>query len=108
MGLAYCARVRSARLSLVLVLGLALGAVAAAPPEQTVTPVVPGVEQRVEPVQTGDVQHVEQLDPAQMQRISAQSNSPVRRGLANAAKVAVGVVALGVSLGFTLATLLLF
>jgi hypothetical protein len=73
-----------------------------------VTPVVPGVEQRVEPVQTGDVQHVEQLDPEQMQRISAQSNSPVRRGLANAAKVAVGVVALGVSLGFTLATLLLF
>jgi hypothetical protein len=73
-----------------------------------VTPVVPGVEQRVERVETGDVQHVEQLDPEQMQRISAASNGPVRRGLATAGKVVVGVIAVGVSLGFTAASLLLF
>ena len=107
-GLAYCSGVRSALLSLVLVLGLAVAAVAAEGPEQTVTPVVPGVEQRVEPVETGDVQRVEPLDPDQMQRISAESNGPVRRGLVTAGKVAVGIVALGVSLGFTVATLLLF
>ena len=99
---------RAALLPLVLLLGLAAVVGAAEAPEQSVTPIVPDVEQRVEPVETGDVQRVEPLDPDQMQRISAESNGPVRRGLVTAGKVAVGIVALGVSLGFTVATLLLF
>ena len=100
---------RSALLALVVVLGLAGAPGAAESPEQTVTPVAPGVEQRVEPVETGDVQRVEPLDPGEAQRVSGEeSKGPVRRGLATAGKVVVGIVALGVSLGFTVASLLLF
>ncbi|TMA60850.1 MAG: hypothetical protein E6J75_00245 [Deltaproteobacteria bacterium] len=99
---------RAALLPLVLLLGLAAVVGAAEAPEQSVTPIVPDIEQRVEAVDTGDVQHVERLDPDQMQRIAAESNAPVRRGLATAGKVVLGVIALGLSLGFTVASILLF
>ena len=99
---------RAALLPLVLVLGLALSAGGAEAPEQTVTPIAPAVEQRVEPLDTADVQRVEPLDADQLQRISGESNGPVSRGLATAGKVVIGVLALGVSLGFTAASLLLF
>ena len=99
---------RSALLPLVLVLGLAAAALAAESPEQTVTPVAPGVEQRVEPVETGDVQRVEHLDPGDAQRVSAENKGQIRQGVATAGKVVVGIVALAVSLGFTAASLLLF
>ena len=85
---------RAALLPLVLLLGLAGAAV---PAEQTVTPLPPVSEQ-----------HVEQIDPEQAQRISTAEKSPVRRGVETAGKVALGVVALGISLGFTFASLLLF
>src|SRR5947207_2281817 len=49
-----------------------------------------------------------QIDPEQAQRISTAEKSPVRRGVETAGKVALGVVALGISLGFTFASLLLF
>ena len=99
---------RAALLPLLLVLGLALSAGAAEAPEQTVTPIAPTVEQRVDPVAGGDVQHVERLDPDQVQRLSAESSGPIRRGVATAGKVVVGILALGISLGFTAASLLLF
>ena len=97
--------VRAALLPLVLLLGLAGAAV---PAEQTVTPLPPVTEQRVEPIDAGSEQHVEQIDPEQAQRISTAEKSPVRRGVETAGKVALGVVALGISLGFTFASLLLF
>ena len=97
--------VRAALLPLVLLLGLAGAAV---PAEQTVTPLPPATEQRVESIDAGSEQHVEQIDPEQAQRISTAEKSPVRRGVETAGKVALGVVALGISLGFTFASLLLF
>jgi len=99
---------RSALLSLVLVLGLAVAAVAAEGPEQTVTPVVPRVEQRVEPVETGDVQRVEPLRPrpdATHLRGEQRARPP---GPGDRGQGGRRIVALGVSLGFTVATLLLF
>jgi len=99
---------RAVLLPLVVVLGLAGAAVGADSPEQTVTPVAPGVEQRVEPVETGDVQRVEHLDPGDAQRVSAENKGHIRQGVATAGKVVVGIVALAVSLGFTAASLLLF
>ena len=96
---------RAALLPVVLVLGLAGAAV---PAEQTVTPLPPATEQRVEPVDAGSEQHVEQIDPAEAQRISTREKGSVRRGVETAGKVVLGVVALGVSLGFTVASLLLF
>ena len=99
---------RAVLLPLVVVLGLAGAAVGADSPEQTVTPVAPGVEQRVEPVETGDVQRVEHLDPGDAQRVSAENKGQIRQGVATAGKVVVGIVALAVSLGFTAASLLLF
>src|SRR5207244_1042108 len=79
--LTYCARVRAALLPLVVVLGLAGAAVGADSPEQTVTPVAPGVEQRVEPVETGDVQRVEHLDPGEAQSVSGESKGQLRRAV---------------------------
>ena len=72
------------------------------------TVVLPPEGMVVEPVETGDVQRVEHLDPGDAQRVSAESQGQVRRGLATAGKVVVGIVALAVSLGFTAASLLLF
>ncbi len=107
---------RCALVLLVLVFGLAVMGAAAEGPEQAATP---GPEQRVEPVETGDEQHVERLDSAteqrvehldsaDVQRLSTENKGPVRRGLETAGKVVIVTVALGVSLGFTLASLLFF
>ena len=91
--------------SLVLVVLLAG---AALPAEQTVTPVPAPSEQRVEPVQAASEQHVQAIDPAEAQRVSMAEKGPVRRGAEIVGKAALVTVAFAVSIGFTLASLLLF
>jgi hypothetical protein len=94
---------------LVLALQLTLPALAAnQPAEQTVTPIPADTEQRIEALTPPAEQRVEALDPDTMQRVGAEGTTgPVGRGFKAAAKVAVGVLAAGVSLGVMLASLLL-
>jgi hypothetical protein len=76
--------------------------------EQTVTPVPADTEQRVEPVTSPDEQHVEALDGDGVQGVveGTSQAGPVRRGLDQVAKVAIGVLAAGVSIGVMVASLL--
>ena len=76
------------------------------PAEQTVVPLTPGVEQRVEPITPPAEQHVEQLGGDGVQQVSSESKGPFRRGAEGVAKVVVGVVAAGVSIGAMVASLL--
>jgi len=76
------------------------------PAEQTVVPLDSGVEQRVEPVTPPAEQHVEQLAGDGVQSVSQENKSVVRRGAEGVAKVVVGVVAAGVSVGAMIASLL--
>jgi len=77
-----------------------------APTEQTVVPLDSGVEQRVEPITPPAEQHVEQLAGDGIQQVSGESKGPFRRGAEGVAKVVVGVVAAGVSIGAMIASLL--
>jgi hypothetical protein len=90
--------------------GLAVAVPAADPPEQAVTPLAPASEQRVDAVVAGGPQQdVEKLDAQGLQDIAGTSHtSPAKRAATTVGKVALGVVALGVSLGFTVASLLFF
>ena len=93
---------------LVLLLQLSLPVLSATEvPEQTVTPIPTDTEQRVEPLTASEEQHVEALDADGMQRVSGGTTGPVRRGINQVTKVAVGVLAAGVSLGVMVASLLL-
>jgi len=74
-------------------------------PEQTVTAIEPQGEQRVEPVPPPPEQEVAALDPQSEQQVT--SGQPVRRGFETAGKVALGVLAAGVSVGVMLAELIL-
>jgi hypothetical protein len=76
------------------------------PAEQTIVPLNPGVEQRVEPITPPAEQHVEQLAGDGVQQVSGESKSVVRRSAEGVAKVVVGVVAAGVSIGAMIASLL--
>ena len=76
------------------------------PTEQTVVPLTPGVEQRVEPVTPPAEQHVEQLAGDGIQQVSGENKGVFRRGAEGVAKVVVGVVAAGVSIGAMVASLL--
>src|SRR2546426_9916747 len=105
----------SVRLAVVLIvpmlaLGLRLaGAVTADAPEQTVTPLTPKAEQRVEDITSTATQRVEMLDPQGVQDVTAPTPPGAARKAASAVgKVALTVVAVGVSLGLTAATLLFF
>ncbi len=101
--------VRGTLVALVLLARIALPAAAAdVVPQQTVTPVTPGNEQRIEQLAPAGEQRVETLTAEQLQQVSGAEKGPIRRGVETAGKVVLGVVALGVSLGFTVASLLLF
>ncbi len=99
-------------LALVLALGLSVPALAAGevPEQQTVTAIDPQGEQRVEPVASQGEQHVELIDAQGEQQVSGGQGGhkgSVQRGFETAGKVALGVVAAGVSVGVMLAELLL-
>ncbi len=96
-------------LALVLALGLSVPALAAGevPEQQTVTAIDPQGEQRVEPVASQGEQHVELIDAQGEQQVSGGHKGSVQRGFETAGKVALGVVAAGVSVGVMLAELLL-
>jgi hypothetical protein len=92
-----------------LVLGLSIVALAAnEASEQTVTPITPPVQQRVETVTPPGEQRVEALDAKDMQQITHGSKGPVQRGAETVGKVVIGILATGVALGVTVASLLLF
>ena len=93
-------------LALVLQVPLA-GLAANQPAEQTITALPADTEQRIEALTPPGEQHVEALDPDSMQRIGEGTTSPVGRGFRSVAKVVVGVLAAGVSVGVMLASLLL-
>ena len=96
-------------LALALVVRVAVPALATSDrAEQTITPITPGAEQRVEPVAPPGEQQVQALDAAGAQDIRDASRSPAGRAAHGIAKVAVGVVAAGVSLGVMVASLLFF
>ena len=93
---------------LAVALRLAVPAFAAdeAPEQQTVTAIEPQGEQRVEPVPPPAEQQVAALDPQGEQQVIGGQKGPVRRGFEKAGKVALGVLAAGVSVGVMLAELL--
>jgi len=92
---------------LALVIGVALPVRGSGQPdEQSVTAVAPSTEQRVTPVASAGDQHVEQLSGDGLQQITQGTKSPVRRAADGAAKVIVGVLAAGISIGATIASLL--
>ena len=76
-------------------------------PEQTVTAIEPQGEQRVEPVPPPPEQEVAALDPQSEQQVTSGQRGAVRRGFETAGKVALGVLAAGVSVGVMLAELIL-
>jgi len=95
-------------LALALALRLAVPAFAAGEaPEQTVTAIEPQGEQRVEPVPPPPEQEVTALDPQSEQQVMNGQTGTVRRGFEKAGKVALGVLAAGVSVGVMLAELIL-
>lgn len=94
--------------TLALVLGLSVvGLAANEVSEQTITPITPPVQQRVEGVTPPGEQHVEALDAKGMQEITHGSKGPVQRGAEAVGKVVIGVLAAGIAIGVTVASLLL-
>ena len=92
-------------------LGLRLAAMVAADeaPEQRVTPLTPQAEQRVEDITPSGTQRVQMLDPKEVQDVTASTPpGAARKAASTVGKVALTVVALGVSLGMTAASLLFF
>ena len=93
----------------VLVLSLAEPALVASAAEQTVEPIVPQAEQRVDDVSSPATERIEALDAPGTQAVEAsESSGPVGHAASAVGKAALGVLALGVSLGFTVASLLFF
>jgi len=96
------------RFVLALALARAVPAFAAdEAPEQTVTAIEPQGEQRVEPVPPPAEQAVAALDAQSEQQVTSEQKSGVRHGFETAGKVALGVLAAGVSVGVMLAELIL-
>ena len=101
------ASVKRLFVSLVLVVALTMGAFAADEVgEQTVTPITPPAEQRIEGVTSGNEQRVQPVGVEGMQGVSYGSKGPVRRGAEAAGKVVIGVLAAGIAIGATVASLL--
>ena len=77
--------------------------------EQKVTPLTPQAEQRVEDITPTGTQRVLMLDPKGVQDVTVPTPPGAAHKAASAVgKVALTVVAVGVSLGWTAASLLLF
>ena len=78
--------------------------------EQNIEVLTPPVEQRVVALGgTEDLQQVQAIDAAEAQRIASQDPpSPAAKAASVAGKVVLGVVAAGVAVGATVASLLLF
>ena len=98
-----------AQVLLALLAGLAPAALARGV-EQTVTPIVPRVEQRIEAVTpSGIVQEVRPVDTQQMQTVSEpEPLSASAEAASTAAKIGTGILAVAISVGFTIASLLFF
>lgn len=77
------------------------------PEQQTVTAIEPQAEQRVEPIEAPPEQHVEAVEAGSEQEVSGGHKSVARRSAETAGKVALGILAAGVSLGVMVAELLL-
>lgn len=76
--------------------------------EQRVEPVVVQGEQRVVPLAPQGEQRVEPVDPAEAQRVSSGGGSGQRKGgFSTVGKVLIGVMAVAISLGTMVASLLL-
>ena len=94
-------------LAVAVALRLAVPAFAAGEaPEQTVTAIEPPGEQRVEPVTPPAEQAVVALDSQNEQQVSSGQTAAVKRGFETAGKVALAVLAAGVSVGVMLAELI--
>jgi len=95
---------------LVLVLGLArAGGTTDQPLEQTIQPLQPKTEQRVEQLAPTSVQHIQTIDGQGAQQVSGDATqSAAGRAARTVGKVVVGALALVVSCGFTVASLLFF
>jgi hypothetical protein len=77
--------------------------------EQKVTPLTPQAEQRVQDITSAETQRVQMLDPQGVQDVSAPTPpGPGQKAASAVGKVALTVVAVGVSLGMTAASLLFF
>jgi hypothetical protein len=76
-------------------------------PEQTVTPVAPGVEQRVDGLTPDAEQRVEAVDGQGVQQVMSGTTPEKQGPLATAGKATVGVLAAVLSVGTILVTLLL-
>lgn len=103
-------RFERALLVMILGLGLTLATRAASdvePQVQQVTPITPTEQQRVEQLTPEGQQRVELLDAGNEQGVSEGTKSPMRRAADGTAKVVVGVTAFAVSIGATVAALLL-
>lgn len=90
---------------MVLALGLAISAARAT--EQTVTPIVPQVEQQVRVLDPGEIQRVELVDPGSAQDVGAVTPpSPARIAASATGKVAVGFMAVVLSIAVMAAQIL--
>jgi len=98
-----------ARVLLALLAGIAPAAVARGV-EQTVTPIVPRVEQRIEAVTpSGIVQDVRPIDAQQVQAVSEpEPPNASAEAASTAAKIGTGILAVAISVGFMIASLLFF
>lgn len=74
--------------------------------DQTVQPITPQGEQRIEVLNPTGEQRVEAVTPDEAQRVTEGTKSPTGRAANNAAKVAIGVTAAGISLAAMAASLL--
>lgn len=101
------AAVKQILTTLALVFTLSVVGVAANDPgEQTITPITPPAQQRVDAVAQVGEQHVEALGADGVQGISHGSKGPVQRSAELVGKVVIGVIAAGVAIGATVASLL--
>jgi hypothetical protein len=115
MGLASAARlvylraVRPSLLLTVLLAGATLAVTPARAAEQTIEVLTPPGEQRVEAVGgTEDLQHVATVDETEAQRIGEQlPPSPSAKAASTAGKFTLGVLAAVISVGATVASLML-
>lgn len=109
-GLGYAPEVVRARgIVAGLALAVAVAHAASTPLEQSVVPVTPGIEQRVEPIESATAQEVEPLEGDGLQHVLTPApKGAFRRGAESVGKGALAVMALGISIGFTAASLLFF
>ena len=93
---------------LVLAVALVVPALAAdEPSEQTLKPLAPQVEQQIVPIAPAEEQRVEAINSEDVQHIDAKTApSAFDEHVSTVGKVAVGILAFGISIAATMAALL--